>query len=101
MGRPAADLIHADDRAAFAAAFERARWPGGDGGASAEVRMPRPDGARRVVDASFSDLTAEPAVGGVVVTFRDITERKRAVEQNRQKEAAEAASRLGGAGCPR
>ena len=56
--------------------------------------MPRPDGGWRVVDASFSDLTGEPAVGGVVVTLRDITERKRTVELTRAKEAAEAASRL-------
>ena len=56
--------------------------------------MPRPDGSWRAVDASFCDLTGEPAVGGVVVTLRDITERKRAVEQTRAREAAEAASRL-------
>ena len=54
----------------------------------------RPDGGQRVVDASFSDLTGEPAVGGVVVTLRDITEKKRTIELNQAKEAAEAASRL-------
>ena len=93
-GRPLTDLIHADDRAAFAAAFARATRPGDGGAAAAEVRMPRPDGSWRAVDASFCDLTGEPAVGGVVVTLRDITERKRAVEQTRAREAAEAASRL-------
>ena len=94
VGRPLTDLIHADDHAAFAAAFERARRPGAGGAASAEVRMPRPDGSWRAVDASFSDLTAEPAVGGVVVTLRDITERKKSIELTKAREAAEAASRL-------
>ena len=94
VGRPLTDLIHADDRGAFAAAFARATRPGDGGAAAAEVRMPRPDGSWRAVDASFCDLTGEPAVGGVVVTLRDITERKRAVEQTRAREAAEAASRL-------
>ncbi len=94
VGRPLTDLIHADDRAAFADAFAQAVRPGDGGAASAEVRMPRPDGSWRAVDASFCDLTGEPAVGGVVVTLRDITERKRAVEQSRAREAAESASRL-------
>jgi signal transduction histidine kinase/CheY-like chemotaxis protein len=94
LGRPGAELIHPDDRAAFAAAFDQARKPGGAGVASVEVRVARPDGGTRVVDASFSDLTGEPAVGGVVVTFRDITERKRTIEMKQAKEAAEAASRL-------
>ena len=94
LGRPAAELVHPDDRAAFVAAFEAARRLGGCGVASAEVRLARPDGGVRVVDASFSDLTGEPAVGGVVVTLRDITEKKRTIELNRAKEAAEAASRL-------
>ncbi len=94
LGRPAADLIHPDDRPAFTDAFGQAREVGGGGVASAEARLVRPDGGVRVVDASFSDLTGEPAVGGVVVTLRDVTERKRAVEQTRAREAAEAASRL-------
>jgi PAS domain S-box-containing protein len=94
LGRPTAELVHPDDRAIFAAAFEQARRPGAGGVASAEVRLARPDGGVRVVDASFSDLTGEPAVGGVVVTLRDITERKKTIELNQAKEAAEAASRL-------
>ncbi len=94
VGLPLTDLIHADDRAAFADAFSRAVRPGDGGAASAEVRTPRPDGSWRTVDASFCDLTGEPAVGGVVVTLRDVTERKRAVEQTRAREAAESASRL-------
>ncbi|HVS35994.1 MAG TPA: histidine kinase dimerization/phospho-acceptor domain-containing protein, partial [Gemmataceae bacterium] len=94
LGRPTAELIQLDDRPAFAAAFEDAQRPGGNGVASAEVRLVRPDGGVRIVDASFSDLTGEPAVGGVVVTLRDITEKKRTIELHQAKEAAEAASRL-------
>ena len=94
LGRPAAELVHADDRPAFAAAYGQAREVGGGGVASAEVRLVRPDGGVRVVDASFSDLTGEPAVGGVVVTLRDITEKKKTIELNRAKEAAEAANRI-------
>ena len=94
LGLPLTDLIHPDDREAFDAAFARARRPGDGGAASVEARMPRPGDGERVVDASFGDLTGEPAVGGVVVTLRDITERKRAIELTRAREAAEAASRL-------
>jgi signal transduction histidine kinase/ActR/RegA family two-component response regulator len=56
--------------------------------------MVRSDGAVRVVDASLCNLLGDPAVRGVVVTFRDITDRKRTIELRRAKEAAEEANRL-------
>src|SRR5437773_11980109 len=42
----------------------------------------------------FRSLTSDPAVEGVVVTLRDISDRKRTVELRQAKEAAEEASRL-------
>jgi signal transduction histidine kinase len=111
VGRELAPLLHPDDQDAFAAVLGRCvrpaaaptqlLAPGGqqrpalpEGSASVEVRMRRADGTQCVVDASLCNLLADPAVAGVVVTLRDISDRKRTVELARAKEAAEEASRL-------
>jgi PAS domain S-box-containing protein len=92
-GRSLIELVHAEDQEGIAAAVEEASArPGAT--ATAEARIERADGAMRVVEASFHNLTAEPAVGGVIVTLRDVTESKRTQELNRAKEAAEQANRL-------
>src|SRR5437868_4210186 len=52
------------------------------------------DGGCRWLEAVCNDLTAESSVGGVVVHYRDITERRLARQEIvRAKDAAEAASR--------
>jgi signal transduction histidine kinase len=56
--------------------------------------MVRADGSLRVIDATLNNLLGDPAVGGVVITLRDITDRKRTVELSRAREEAEEASRL-------
>jgi PAS domain S-box-containing protein len=101
-GRDVALLIHPDDREAFRSALASCapRDPPPESsstlfeGASVEVRMVRADGSLRIVDAAMCNLLADPSVGGIVVTFRDITDRKRTVELNQAKEAAEESSRL-------
>src|SRR5262249_22545065 len=45
------------------------------------------------VEAQITNLLEDPAVQGVVVNLRDVTERKRAEEFRRAKEAAEAANK--------
>ncbi len=101
-GRDVALLIHPDDREAFRSALASCapRDPPPESsstlfeGASVEVRMVRADGSLRIVDAAMCNLLADPAVGGIVVTFRDITDRKRTVELKQAKDAAEESSRL-------
>jgi PAS domain S-box-containing protein/putative nucleotidyltransferase with HDIG domain len=43
-----------------------------------ELRLRHKDGSVRVVDVAANNLLADPDVGGIVLTARDITERKRA-----------------------
>ena len=100
-GRDLTLLVHPDDREAFQAAVRKCAALTPDGAdsdrhhrASVEVRMVAANGAVRIVDASLCNLLADPAVAGVVVTLRDITDRKRTFELRRAKEAAEEASRL-------
>lgn len=59
-----------------------------------QFRVLDKDGGSRWLEAVCNDLTAEPSVGGVVVHYRDITERKLARQEIlRAKDSAEAASR--------
>jgi PAS domain S-box-containing protein len=95
-------LIHPDDRAAFREALASClpvEVPEGSTSivgesASVEVRMLRADGSLRIVDAALCNLRSDLAVKGVVVTLRDITDRKRTVELQQARDAAEEASRL-------
>jgi PAS domain S-box-containing protein len=69
--------IHPDDLAGRREILTdlRAR-PGGV--ASDEVRMRHADGCWRVIEWCGSNLLEEPAIGGIVCNYRDITERKEA-----------------------
>ncbi|HVK16880.1 MAG TPA: PAS domain S-box protein, partial [Fimbriiglobus sp.] len=46
-----------------------------------ECRLPLTDGSWRAVEAVATDLRSDPAVGGVMIDFRDVTARKRADEE--------------------
>ncbi|WP_084542172.1 PAS domain S-box protein [Calidithermus chliarophilus] len=78
-GQNAFELVHPEDLAAtrevFGQVLER---PGGLG--SAVMRFRHKDGSWRWLEAIASNLLLEPSVGGVVVNFRDVTERKQAEE---------------------
>ena len=50
----------------------------------AEVNVRHKDGSWRVAEATGQNLLNDPAVGGIVVNFRDITERKSAEAELRQ-----------------
>jgi PAS domain S-box-containing protein len=84
-------LVHADDRETFRNAVSDCLPSEPD---SLEVRMIRDDGEIRIVDMSLINLLLDRAVGGIVVTIRDITESKRTIELAQAREAAEEASRF-------
>jgi len=92
MGRTLDDLVHEQDRARAAqsveAAFQNEGTP-----ASGEFRLQHQDGSWRILEARLSRLHTTPADSGLVVTLRDITEKKRVAELRQAKEAAEAANR--------
>lgn len=87
VGRQFVDLVHPDDR-------DRVAWllaslvsqPGV--AATAEYRCQHADGAWRVHEATFASHLDDPRVGALVVTFRDITARRRvehALQQSEQR----------------
>lgn len=79
VGSPLLDLVHPPDRAQVAQLLES---PGLSAGpASAEARLVDVEGAQRWFEVEVRDLRDADVIGGVVVTARDINDR-RAVEAN-------------------
>ncbi|CAA9556251.1 MAG: diguanylate cyclase/phosphodiesterase (GGDEF & EAL domains) with PAS/PAC sensor(s), partial [uncultured Thermomicrobiales bacterium] len=58
--------------------------PGGS--RAADLRVRHKDGSWRAMEATFTNLLADPAVGGVVVNTRDVTDRRRAEAALRRAE---------------
>jgi PAS domain S-box-containing protein len=81
------DLIHPDERpglpGAFAAFLER---PGAV--VTSEHRVRHRDGSWRRVEAVGKNLLGDRVIAGIVVNYRDVTERKRLDEQLRQTQKA-------------
>jgi PAS domain S-box-containing protein len=90
-GRAMVELVHADDRAAFA---ERARSVRTGDTETLECRAVSADGSGRWVEATFTDLSADPAVGGIMVHLRDVTERRRLEGKLRQAQKLESVGQL-------
>ena len=85
MGTNAFDLIHPEDRETVARAFrERRDMPGPF--PALEYRVRDRGGAWRRLEAVGENLLHDPAVGGVVVNSRDVTERRRTEEALKQSE---------------
>jgi len=84
IDRHATDAIHPDDKAAVERRLnEVASVPGAE--ATFEFRARHNDGSFRMLEAIAKNLLDDPAVGGVVVNYRDVTERKALEEQLRHQ----------------
>jgi PAS domain S-box-containing protein len=85
-GRLARDLVHPDDlhaaREAYAVVVGAARRQ-----RLVEFRYRHADGSWRRFEAIFTNLIGEPAIGGVVINSRDITEQTLAESRLREREA--------------
>ncbi len=98
VGRPATDFVHPDDHAPLAEALAAL---GAVPGAAVTLiyRCRHADGSWRTLEADARNLTAEPALGGIVVNVRDITARAAAELALRESEArlaeAQRVARLG------
>jgi PAS domain S-box-containing protein len=91
VGHRVLDFVHPDNRARVVVfARQAVQHPGI--ASVLEFRLRHQDGSWRIVEALANNLLADPAVRGVVVNLRDITERKRAEALEKAKEAAEAAN---------
>jgi PAS domain S-box-containing protein len=86
------DFLDEKGKAALAEAIRRsaASW-----GASEQVEVDarHSSGAIRTLEVSLHNMMDSPAVNGIVANIRDITERRRAADLSREKEAAEAANK--------
>jgi diguanylate cyclase (GGDEF)-like protein/PAS domain S-box-containing protein len=85
IGRSAFDDIHPDDVAWAGTMFQDVvRLPASQ--VAAEVRVRHADGSWLVIEAVAKNLLDDPAVGGIVVNYRDITGRK-ALEDELKRQA--------------
>jgi PAS domain S-box-containing protein len=76
VGRNAFELIHPDDRPQALELFGELRQRHGDH-VRAELRALHKDGTWRHLEAVGVNRLDDPAIGAIVVTYRDTTERKR------------------------
>jgi PAS domain S-box-containing protein len=83
LGRPVTDFIHPDDHAhVLEALAERVRDPGVV--QSVELRFRHRDGGWRILAARGANRLDDPAVRGIVINSRDVTDRRHAEEELRR-----------------
>jgi PAS domain S-box-containing protein len=86
MGADAFDLVHPEDMPRVAAVFQQAVTTPGFS-ARVDFRYKAKDGSWRVLEAQGQNLLGNPAVSGLLVSSRDITERKQAEKDRESSES--------------
>jgi diguanylate cyclase (GGDEF)-like protein/PAS domain S-box-containing protein len=84
IGRPATTDVHPDDRSMIDRRLADVASTGGSE-VAVEYRVRHADGSWRTLEAIAKNLLDDPAVGGVVVNYRDVSERKVLEEQLRHQ----------------
>jgi diguanylate cyclase (GGDEF)-like protein/PAS domain S-box-containing protein len=82
IGTDVFDLIHPDDRKLAMEGFDFTR--AGKDGDRLELRLRHADGSWRVMEAVATNLLDDPAVEGIVISARDLTDRRRAEAELRE-----------------
>jgi PAS domain S-box-containing protein len=86
IGKRDLDTIHPEDRPALRAAFaDLIGKPGGS--VYLTYRALRKDGSLWWVEATATNMLDEPGIHGIVINFRDITDRKQKEDALRESEA--------------
>ena len=83
MGKSVFELVHPDDAAQAMKTF-RSLVEGPGGSAIVQMRYLSKAGSWRWLECIANNLLAEPSVQGVVINYRDISERKQAEEEIRR-----------------
>ncbi len=91
IGKKAILFVHPDDRERVREAKQRALETD-EGTASVEYRMQARDGSWRDVASIITNALNDPAMEGVLFNSRDVTERKRAEQLEKEKQAADIAN---------
>lgn len=84
IGRSVLESLHPDDLEFVGQRLAEVAQTD-DGEAIVEVRARHADGSWRAIEAFAKNLLGDPAVGGIVVNYRDVTERKDLEEQLRHQ----------------
>jgi len=88
--------VHPDDRARIDATFAQMVRGGPGHTQTVEVRIRRADGISALLECIVTNRVDDPAIGGIVVNGRDVTERKRLEEQLHYAQKLEAIGRVAG-----
>ena len=84
VGQPAFPIVHPEDRDFGERLLaDVVRTPGAQ--LAGELRVRHADGSWRSIEAVLKNLLDDPAVGGVVINYRDITARKGLEEELRRQ----------------